>query len=379
MIIMDVPNYQQLLAEQYEENARNLLVHPNDYEEDDVNEYEEEDYDVKDVPDKEEFNRIQERHDVKNVITPKQPFDDKSKLSVRYNKDVQNLIINVDSRFRNAINATPQSNPIINPQTSTNFMFRTSRIYKNIISAKLTSLEFPNTFKTFSASRGNTTFNVTVGSTTAILTLGDGNYLLSGSTQVIDYDLIKADLALQLTTAFPAETFAVTYTNNRITISNGNAFSLVFAYPSSVPRLGLVSSSLYNGLGTYLGYLNYSYTGSTSYTAEVAPQLIGDAYIYLSINDWNNVEHQDLNQSNFTAFIKILLLNGKNQMVFDTITSNTTSKIYHFTQPVNINNLQIQFVDAFGVIIDLDNANVSMTLEFQQVLNAALYEKMREL
>ncbi len=376
---MDVPNYQQLLAEQYEENARNLLIYPNDYEEDDVDEHAQEDYDLKDVPDKEEFNRVQERHDLKNVITPKQPFDDKSKLSVRYNKDVQNIVINVDSRFRNAINATSSSNPIINPQTSTNFTFRTSRIYKNIISAKLTSLEFPNTFKTFSASRGNTIFNVTVGSTTATLTIGDGNYLLSGSSQIIDYDLIRADLALQLTTAFPLESFLVTFASNRITISNGNPFSLIFASPTTVPNLGLVSSSLYNGLGTYLGFLNYSYTGLTSYTAEVAPQLIGDAYIYLSINDWNNIEHQDLNQTNFTAFIKILLLNGKDQMIFDTSTNNTTSKVYHFTQPVNVNNLQIQFIDAFGVIIDLDNANVSMTLEFQQVLNSALYEKMREI
>ena len=375
---MDVPNYQQLLAEQYEENARNLLVYQHEYEDDDVDEHAQEDYDVKDLPDKEEFNRVQERHDLKNVITPK-PFDDKSKLSVRYNKDVQNIVINVDSRFRNAINATPSSSPIINPQTSTNFMFRTSRTYKNIISAKLTSLEFPNTFKTFSASRGNTAFNITVGSTTKTLLIGDGNYLLSGSTQVIDYDLIRADLALQLTTEFPLETFSVTFTNNRITILNGNPFTLTFATPTSISNLGLVSSSLYNGLGTYLGFLNYSYTGSTSYTAEVAPQLIGDAYIYLSINDWNSIEHQDLNQTNFTAFIKILLLNGKDQMVFDTTTSNTTTKIYHFTQPVNVNNLQIQFLDAFGVIIDLDNANVSMTLEFQQVLNSALYEKMRDI
>ncbi len=376
---MDVPNYQQLLAEQYEENARNLLVYQHEYEEDDVDEHAQEDYDLKDVPDKDEFNRVQERHDLKNVIAPKQPFDDKSKLSVRYNKDVQNIVINIDSRFRNAINATPTSNPIINPQTSTNFLFRTSRLYKNIVSVKLSSLEFPNTFKTFSQARGNTAFNITVGSTTKTLLIGDGNYLLSGSTQVIDYDLIRADLALQLTTAFPSESFSVTYASNRITISNGNSFSLIFASPTSISNLGLVSSSLYNGLGTYLGFLNYSYTGLTSYTAEVAPQLIGDAYIYLSINDWNNVEHQDLNQTNFTAFIKILLLNGKNLMVFDTITSNTTSKIYHFTQPVNINNLQIQFIDAFGTIIDLDNANVSMTLEFQQVLNSALYEKMRDL
>lgn len=377
---MDALTYQQILAEQYEENARSLLVHPNEYEDDEqVEDREDHEYDKQELEDQDEFNKVQDRHDLKNVIQPKKPFDDKSKLSVRYHKDVQNIVINVDSRFRNATMSMSPSNPNINPQTSTNFLFRTSRMYKNIISAKLTSLEFPNTFKTFSRSRGNTSFNITVGSTTANLLIGDGNYLTSGSTQIIDYDLIRADLALQLTTAFPLETFTVTYVNNRLTILNGNVFSMVFASPSSISNLGLFSSSLYNGLGTYLGFLNYSYTGSTSYTAEVAPQLIGDAYIYLSINDWSNIEHQDLNQTNFTAFIKILLLNGKNQMVFDTITTNTTSKIYQFTQPVNVNNLQIQFLDPFGVVIDLDNANISMTLEFQEVLNMELYEKMREL
>jgi len=74
-----------------------------------------------------------------------------------------------------------------------------------------------------------------------------------------------------------------------------------------------------------------------------------------------------------------LLPTGKNTMIIDTITSNTTSKIYHFLQPTNINLLQIQLLDAFGNVIDLQGANISMTLEFSEVLNMALYEKYRDL
>ena len=52
--------YQQILAEQYEENAKNLLVYQQDYEndEEDVDEYDPDNYNNNDLPEKEEFNKI---------------------------------------------------------------------------------------------------------------------------------------------------------------------------------------------------------------------------------------------------------------------------------------------------------------------------------
>lgn len=378
-----VPTYQELAAE-FMDTSKNLLVYQRDYEEDDdVDHRETYDYDKYELENTEEFNRIQERHDLKNVIQPKKEFEDKSKLSVRYNKDVKNVSYNIDSRFRNALVVTDSNNNSFQNQSSSNFLFRLTKTLKNVISVKLTSFEFPNTFYTFSQSRGNKSFEVTVGNETKLITLQDSNYLQTGSNILIDYIKICQDLTASLEFAFGIGSFLASYdtASNRITIQNLTpaTFTMTFSPLFSIPNLGLISSNRYNGIGYFLGFQSYQYSGSIGYTSEACPQLIGDSYIYLCISDWNNIEHQDYNQTNFLVFSKILLNTGKNTMIFDTITSNTTSKIYHFIQPTNVNLLKIQLLDAFGIVLDTQGANISMTLEFQEVLNMSLYEKYRDL
>jgi len=378
---MEQLTYQQILAETYEDNARNLLVHQNEYEEDDqVDEHETQEYEKNEVDNPEEFNRFQPRNDLKNVIQPKKPFDDKSKLGVRYNKDVKTLVYNVDSRFRSATAITTSTNTFA-PQTSTNFLFRLSQTIKNIISVKLSSIELPNTFYTFSTSRQNKAFTVTVGGVSKEVTINDGNYLQSGSSVLIDYTALAAAYQSAIQLAFPAQTFTIVYdtTINRIIFNNGNVFTITFAPVYSLSSYGLTSTNQFNGAGYFLGFQSYQYSGSTGYIGEVCPQLIGDSYIYLEISDWDNVQHQNYNQSNFYVFTKILLPTGKNTVIIDTPITNPTNKEYHFLQPTNINLLQIRLVDAFGTTIDLQGANISMTLEFHEVLNMELYEKMREL
>ena len=56
---METLNYQQLLADIYEENAKNLLVHQNEYEDDDqVDENEEHDYEKRELPEPEGFQKF---------------------------------------------------------------------------------------------------------------------------------------------------------------------------------------------------------------------------------------------------------------------------------------------------------------------------------
>jgi hypothetical protein len=105
-----------------------------------------------------------------------------------------------------------------------------------------------------------------------------------------------------------------------------------------------------------------------------------DTYLYLAINDWNNVEHQSKNDSFFTVFAKIPVSVDKGKLIYDNDSQNTTTKIYRFLQPTNIQSLEIQLLDGFGNELQLDsNVNFSMTLEIEEVLSQALYEKLREL
>jgi hypothetical protein len=379
---MDVPSYQQLLAEQYEENARNILVFQHEYEDDDVDEHERHDYTNKELQEPELFNRVQERHDISNVIQPKKEFEDKSKLSVRYNKDIRTHVYNIDSRFRSAVIIADPTVNNFDSQSTTNFLFRLARMVKNVASVKLSSFEFPNIFYTFSTSRNNSSITVTLLGNTKTITIDTGNYLLSGSDTLIDYTAVCSEIEGKLDAAYGLGAFTVTYdtTTDKVTITNAAStpFTMSFVTTATITNLNLVATNRNNGLGYFLGFQNYSYGGYSSYTGESSTQLVGDQYLYLSLSDWDNVQHQDYNQTHFPAFAKILL-GGKNKMTVDTLVTNTTTKEYFFTQPTNIGLISIKVLDVFGNIIDLRDVNISMTLELHEIVNMALYEKYREL
>lgn len=362
---METLNYQKLLADIYEENAKNLLVHQNEYEEEEgVDENEEHDYEKRELPEPEGFQKFAgDRGTEEHINKIGNSFDDKSKLSVRYEKDVKTHVINIDSRFRSYTNSTPSNS--YEESKSSNFVFRPSRAYKNIVSVKLSSLEFPNVMYTFSAARENITIGISQppGNPYVYFTIVPGNYPDAATLGTAVEDAIQA--------TYP--TFSITYDSitNKITISDTNPFNMDFT-PSTV------TTPFDNGLGHYLGFRNLTYaTSSTSYVSESCPDIFGDTYVYLVVNDYGIIEHQDFNHTNFTAMAKIQLNVPKNTMIFDQL--NTTTKEYFFQQPTNINQLRVQLLDAYGRELDLIGMNFSVTLELKEVVNHALYEKMREL
>lgn len=363
---MERVTYQQILAETYEETARNLLIHQNEYEDDDqVEEHQNHDYEKHEVDNPEEFNKFHgDRNTEKDVSRPSNPFDDKSKISIRYDKDVKVHVLNIDSRFRSYTNST--ANNQYPESKSSDFVFRPHRAYKNIVSIRLSSLEFPNVSYTFTSARENITIGIRIAPATTYtnVTITSGNY--SSPTA------LAAELQTKLQAAYPAQTFSVSYVSitNKITITNGNAFDMDFT-PSTI------TTPFDNGLGHYLGFRNLSYTGLTSYTGESFPDVLGDTYVYIAINDYNVIEHQDFNNTSFGAFAKIQLNVAKNTMVFDQL--NTTTKEYFFLQPTNIGVLNIRLIDAYGRELDLQGMNFSVTIELKEALNISLYEKLREI
>jgi len=363
---MEQLTYQQLLAEAYEDTARNILVHQNEYEDDEqVDEHEDRDYDKHELESPEEFQKFHgDRGTEKTVPKPDKPFDDKSKISIRYEKDIKTHVLNIDSRFR-AYTMSTVTNPYPESKSSY-FLFRPQRTYKNIVSVRLSSIEFPNVFYTFSAARENITFKVKVSPSTTYttVTITAGNYATASA--------LASEVQTRLQAAFPAETFTVTCgpITNKITIANGNSFSLDFT-PSTI------TTPFDNGLGYYLGYRNLTYSGTTTYTAESFPDIVGDTYIYLAINDYNVIEHQNFNTTSFIAFAKIQLNVGKNTILFDQL--NTMTKEYFFQQPSNVSIFALRLLDTYGRELDIQGMNYSITIELKEALNLSLYEKMREI
>ena len=386
-------NYQEILADTYREN---VIEHfEEEEEENDVDGHEEGEYDTRELNDPDAFKKFGGNRGHSDTIPKVIPFDDKSKLSVRHEKDIKRLVISVDSRFRSYsvpgkqpasfINSNP--NPDIDSfpiSQSGHYLMMLHTPIRNVYSVKLTSVEFPNTSYEFDSNvYVNTSMNVTISSTTNTITIANGNY-----TTVA---LFTTALQTALNTAFGGTNFTVACdpTSNKITIANSSsAFTMRFvtSLTNSSGQVITSQNPYSNGIGYHLGFsnnLDYNgnplYTGAQTYTAEYVPTIVSNNYVYLSVNDWNIVHHQNFNSTRFDAFAKILLTSPKNTLFFDTLSSNSTTKQIFFQQPVDITKLDIKLLDSYGNQLNLRGGDFSITLEIEQILNMSLFEKLREL
>lgn len=385
---MATQTYQELLAETYRENA--VEEFENEEEEQNVEGHEEQDYDTREVANPEAFKKFGGDRGNADIIAKTNPFEDKSKLSVRHEKDSKILVINIDSRFRaysvpgkqppSFINKNP--NNVIDSYAisqSGHYIMNLHTPIRNVYSVKLTSVEFPNSFYEFDYNTYiNTSVSVTIASTTHVVTIPDGNYTSTA--------LFTAALQTALNTAFGGTNFTVVCdpTSNKITISNSTSLFNMTFLTSVTNNSGQVVTSqnpYANGLGYHLGFVNTSYTNDgihKYYTAEYVPTVIANNYVYLAINDWNVVQHQNFNTTRFDAFAKLLLTGPKNTLFFDTVSSNSTTKKFFFQQPIDVTRLDIKLLDAYGNQLNLQGGDFSVTLEIEQILNINLYEKLRE-
>lgn len=198
---------------------------------------------------------------------------------------------------------------------------------------------------------------------------------------------------------FFSQDLSVSYSNGYCIINNNsqNTYTVNFS-----PDTTTFTSFLFSTLGSMLGFNNYTYdinplneSTSTSYNIECAQisacqcygNLIGenminvnaDPYIYLSISDWANIQHATVNDTYFTAFVRIPINIPKGELIYDTLVNNTSTKIYYFTQPTNIQQFEIKLLDMTGQKLIMPTTNWSMILELEEVLSQSLYEKLREL
>jgi hypothetical protein len=406
---MEGLTYHQILAQTYEENAKDSLYLQNEYE-DDVDEHEEHDYEDQDLPDKEEFNKFHgDRGKPEHVIQPK--ATEKPKITLKRDTDVRNMIINVDSIFRGSAVPFPvTTNPPEDYTTgapSSWFVFNASRIYKNITSVKLTSLEFPNTFYSFSSSRGNTTFTIIYHKEILpyipelTITVPDGNYLSSATNLTLDPGKLVLAIRAAIRSATQdaltqiAHDTGITHplSENEVGISYDSATHRILFFCArqfTIEFPSNPSSAYNNGIGYNLGFYRTLYDSILPPTTnlglnpnqingDVWPDVVQDKYIYLSINDWNLIDHQNINQTSFPAFAKIQLPGTKNTIIFDNNYTNSSTKEYFFQQPVNIQRLEIKLLDAYGNILNTSGENWSMTLELKQVNDSSTYEALNQL
>jgi hypothetical protein len=269
-------------------------------------------------------------------------------------------------------------------------MFKTSRLYKNIFSVKVTSIEFFNCFYTFTNARGNTSFTITdlgtdVNSPTngvvATITIPEGNYVIADpDTSTATNNLLTVLNGLMTQAGFSNIKAGLNSVTNLVTFlsgTGGHDFKITFP---------ITTDCAYgNGIGYNLGFTGLTYTSGFSggfglkIIADTFPDAVQDTYIYLVLNDWAIINHQNADQTEFGAFMKIPMTSVKNTIQHITNTSNTTSNEYFFHQPSNFQSVIVQMKDSFNKTLDMRNSTFSLTLEIQEVLQSEIYEKMLEL
>lgn len=262
---------------------------------------------------------------------------------------IRRRLISIDSRFR--VDTTNQ--------TTSDFTYRLSTALRNIMSVRLASIEIPNTNYVFTNDKGNTSFQISNDMLTSPTTIdiSEGNYTASDFISEVQSKLSNHTISLDPKTG-------------KTTISRNNGDPFKIEFPN-------YSNNRYdNGIGYFLGFRKFIYEDASSYTSEGIVDVIGDQYFFLQITGLESLEHQFSDSTIFKAFAKIIVRQDKMAMVFDD-GSNFLTKEVVFNQPTTIWNFRVRVVDGFGRVVNLNDMNMSLTVEVREVMNTNVAENLR--
>ena len=275
--------------------------------------------------------------------------------------------LNIDSKFRdNYLN-----------NSSSNFNFNLPMNMNNVVQMQLSAIELPTTYYAVSKQIGNNFFTITVnGTTTTTINLPTGNYTQTS---------IMTEINNQLSLATGAPFNEVIFSINLSTGTGSGRTMVGLALASSITELELnfqtdnkgipdLNAPLPLKLGWLLGFRNGFYTNNLNYVSEGIVDVSGPKYLFLVVDDYNN----NVNNSFYSAFNSSLL--NKNILARISLTSphnsfstlqqnnlNIVTTPREYFGPVNIQTLNIQLLDEYGRIIDLNNMDFSLCLNLKVV------------
>jgi hypothetical protein len=293
------------------------------------------------------------------------------------NKRTLRQNINIDTRFRENYYTTP----------ATNFHLDLPIRLTQVVSLQLSALEMPTTFYAVSGVFGNNFFVLEIaGSQPLTVTIPDGNYSYLTLQNYINHFLTNQ--TINTDTNYNKIRF-LSDINTPNGAGSGGTGKMVVGYDSTAPanppnfvinfqtdRYGNEDrqTPLPLKLGWLMGFREGYYQNNLAYVSEGVIDLTGPKYIYLVIDDFNN----SVNDGFYGAFTSSVL--NKNILarislqgsVFSTFTQNnlllvTTSRQYF--GPVDIQKIQVQLLDEYGRILNLNNMDYSFCLTFQTIYN----------
>jgi hypothetical protein len=287
------------------------------------------------------------------------------------NKRILRQNINIDTRFRDNYYTT----------TSSNFHVDLPLKLSEVVSLQLSAFELPTTFYVISQVFGNNFFVLEIpGEEPLVITIPDGNY---------DYLALQTYINNFLSNIAPAAYNVIQFIADANTPlgsgpqggSGKMIVGLTAAATISSFSINFVTDRYGNEdrqtplpmkLGWLMGFRDGYYENNTTYISEGIINLLGPRYIYLVVDDFNN----SVLDGFYGAFTSSILnknilarisLQGSvfNYLSKDNFNLLTTPRQYF--GPVDIQKLQIQLLDEYGRILNLNNMDYSFCLTFQTV------------
>jgi len=310
------------------------------------------------------------------VLTSVQGYQDRTILGAVYPTESVTRVVNVDTRFR--------ENPRIT--NASDCTIRLPRVYKNITSIRLSSVEIPNNWYDFSKSFENTSF--TINSTVCVLP--DGNYTPETLAAAI-YATILEDTGLKIRLVFDAITGKASFesiddepTNFTINFTPVTTCGASSSNNDAGARCacgGCIRSPAANrlfdtSLGNYLGFTGTTYSGSIIYTSENVANLTGNTYALLSLDKYNALDHLSFNNTSLSAFAKVVVSVPKNAVIYNSGLNTITNRV-QFSEPENITTFKLKLTDCYGRVLPIFG-NMSMTLELEEVVSSKLYTAYKD-
>ena len=262
---------------------------------------------------------------------------------------MENILINIDSRFRD-------KKKYPNPGY---FIYNLPTTLRNINYIRLSSIELPTTFYTFTEEYKNTSFILETEANIYEVKIKAGNY-------AADFMINYIQGQLNIINNTDSTNFSVSWDNidYKVTFASVSPFTLKFGINGSNTPLGY-----------YLGFRNddtsydmanqktYNDNGTTLYfwTSDTFLDTTKEEYAFVRVNDYGNI-FNDIRNTNLLA--KIVLFEA--QFVFDN-GSNYLTKEYKFKQPTNITKLEIELLLPTGIRINMNSIDYSLTLEIGQL------------
>jgi hypothetical protein len=288
--------------------------------------------------------------------------------------------LNIDTRFRDNYYATQSSNFLVDLPIK----------FSNILSMELSAFELPSTSYVISKQLGNNFMWLTASladdeneAEKGSIIIPDGNY---NPQDLIDYinNFIATDATFSSYTFLKNIIFALNIGGSSDNSGSGQTmvgiidlytgdpfnYSINFQYnKSGNPDYG---TQLPFKLGWIMGFRQGAYKGSLNYVSESIVDTSGSKYLYLVIDDFNN----SVNNGFYSAFNSSLLNKnilarlGVQSNPFNTLIQNKTDMVStprQYFGPVDIQKINIQLLDAYGRIVDLNNMDYSFCLTFECV------------